>query len=225
MGGLLLLNSSPSPGSQHTLRDPAIAIADADADGSMQSGGFGSATSATHAAHCGYVASLDFHPEPRALTSTTTSAHPATPGGQPRLSELLISSAADGDVRIWTPRDAAAGGRATACVIQTGAEAICDARWAPRHPSLFATADSRGHASLYDIGAHLGDLGPTNSPSAESPAPVGSVALGGGDQPAACTLVRWAEADGASLVLAGDTAGRVHLVRVSDDLGAISSCG
>ena len=127
---------------------------------------------------------LHFHPPCRAL---------------PAAEELLLSASADWSAKLWSRADGdAAGALAT---FEHTPDALLDARWSPRHPALFATADAAGCVALWNIAAD------TERPVAHAAA----TADGRG-----CARLCWAP-DGRTVAVA-DSAGALHLQRVDEDI-------
>lgn len=67
---------------------------------------------------------------------------------------LVLSSGVDWTVKLWSP---AYSDAPLASFVSHSYDYMCDAKWSPVHPSLFATASSNGTLGLWNIASSLED--------------------------------------------------------------------
>lgn len=137
-------------------------------------------TSSSSEAHFGPITAMHFNP--------------VLP---PHHDGLLLTASLDSSVKLWSTEYA----QMPLFSFEPSSEYICDVRWSPVHPALFAVADGSGNVSLWNI------LKDTEVPVVSTKA--GQKAL---------NKIRWS-ADGKSVII-GDATGTAFVFEVPSEVSS-----
>ncbi|KAG5175478.1 WD40-repeat-containing domain protein [Tribonema minus] len=113
------------------------------------------------------------------------------------LQELVLSSSMDWTTRLWSLRQS---DKPLVTFSHDSYDYVCDVRWSPVHPALFATANVAGDLTLWNVTASL------DTP-VTPPCKVSGNAL---------TKLAWSR-EGCRLA-AGDVTGAVHVYAIAEDM-------
>lgn len=144
-----------------------------------------------YAGHCGMVTSIDLNP-----------------GTSKALKGLLLSSSVDWTSKLWNLGHS----RQALLTFSHGTfDYVCDARWSPKRPAVFVTANVAGEIALWDL-LHSTEeplIPPTKVPPAKS-------------SPASdrCALTKLAWSSDGRRIAVGDASGAVHLYSLTEDLAS-----
>ncbi|CAM9594402.1 unnamed protein product, partial [Phaeothamnion confervicola] len=121
------------------------------------------------------------------------------PSKAKELQELVLSSSVDWTTRLWHLKR---GGAQPLLTFSHGTyDYVCDAKWSPKHPALFVTANISGDLALWNLNHSTED--PLAPPAAAAAGPA-----------AALTKVAWAH-DGRRLAV-GDDGGVVRIYSIAE---------
>ncbi|XP_048479174.1 cytoplasmic dynein 1 intermediate chain isoform X20 [Plutella xylostella] len=146
-------------------------------------------TGCRHGQRAGVSECVEAHAGP------VTSVHTHAAAGAVDLSHLYLSASVDWSVKLWSLKE-----NKPLYSFEESGDYVCDARWSPAHPALFAAADAAGRLALW----HL---------NRDTEVPVASIQASGG---VALSRVAWSGAG--THVAAGDDAGRIWLTELNETL-------
>ncbi|XP_041970299.1 cytoplasmic dynein 1 intermediate chain isoform X8 [Aricia agestis] len=144
-------------------------------------------TGCRHGARAGVSECVEAHAG--AVTSVACHAAP----GAVDLSHLYLTASVDWSVKLWSLKENKA-----LYSFEDSGDYVCDARWSPAHPALFAAADAAGRLDLWNL-------------NRDTEVPVASVQAEGG---VAFNRVSWSPSG--NLLTAGDDAGKIWVYELAE---------
>ena len=111
------------------------------------------------------------------------------------LTSYFLTSSIDWTVKLWSLRDSR-----PLLSLEDNSDYVCDVRWSPVHPAVFAAVDGTGRLDVWNL-------------NSDTEVPTATTVIDGGTAVNKC---RW-NATG-TVIAGGDTAGRVHICDVDASL-------